>query len=173
MLTVRLTRLSPTHHRMSHVRSDGSGETVELETRSTLRHDLLHFALETEAGLEESFFGLLAKGATMAALAGKGMEAFAPGAEIGMTERIVGPMSGVAYGNVEIPAFLDSVRSFLAAQGERPPEWLTPDLVARVKERYRRLFGQWKATAFGDTMELKFAPRPERSRSVETGGGAS
>jgi hypothetical protein len=99
MLTVRLTRLSNSRHRMAIIRADGSSETHELETRSTLRHDLVHFAFETEAGLTESFFGLLAKGATLEALAGKGMESFAPGVEIGMTERIVGPLSGVAYGD--------------------------------------------------------------------------
>jgi hypothetical protein len=168
MLTVRLTRLSNSRHRMAIIRADGSSETHELETRSTLRHDLVHFAFETEAGLTESFFGLLAKGATLEALAGKGMESFAPGVEIGMTERIVGPLSGVAYGDTEIPAFMDGIRRMFAAQGDAAPAWLTPDLVARVKERYRRLYGQWKATPFGDKMELTFAPEMNREKGDAT-----
>jgi hypothetical protein len=90
-----------------------------------------------------------------------------------MTERIVGPLSGVAYGELDIPTFFAGLRNSLAAQGERAPDWLTPDLVARVKERYRRLFGQWKATPFGATMELTFAPGPKASAENETGGAAS
>jgi len=50
-LVVRLTRVSPTHHRFAFGRADGSGESLELETKSCLFHDLLHFAVETEAQL--------------------------------------------------------------------------------------------------------------------------
>jgi hypothetical protein len=159
MLTVRFTLISPTHHRFAYVRADGSGESQDFETRSTLRHDLLHFAYETEAGLTNSFYGLLAKGATFAELAGKGMEAYAPGEEIGMTERIVGPLSGVTNGEVEPYAFLTGVTRFLEAQGERLPAFLTEALIARVRDRYRRLYGQWKATPFGETLSLDFSPR--------------
>jgi hypothetical protein len=53
---------------------------------------------------------------------------------------------------------MDGIRRMFAAQGDAAPAWLTPDLVARVKERYRRLYGQWKATPFSATMELTFAP---------------
>ena len=39
-LTIRLRRLSPTHHEFAYVREDGSGEAVKLETKSLLLHDL-------------------------------------------------------------------------------------------------------------------------------------
>ena len=158
LLTIRLTGISPTHHRFVYERPDGTGESNTLETRSTLRHDLLHFAYETEAGLTGSFYGLLAGGATFADLAGKGEEAFAPGSEIGMTERIVGPLSRVAYGEIEPDAFMANAARFLEAQGETPPGFLTLGFVTRVKERYRALYGQWKATPFGETMSLYFEP---------------
>jgi hypothetical protein len=39
---------------------------------------------------------------------------------------------------------------------EALPEWFTEDLVVRVKERMRRLEGEWKGTPFGSTMTLAF-----------------
>ena len=159
MLSIRFTRLSPTQHRFDYARPDGSGESRIFETRSTLRHDLVHFAYETEAGLTDSFYGLLAKGATFDDFAGKGAEAFEPGVEIGLTERIVGPLSGVAYGDTEPQAFLGGFARHLSSQGEAMPAGLTLDLVRRVTERYRGLYGQWKSTPFGETMALDFAPR--------------
>ncbi len=63
MLTVRLTRISPTRHTLAYTLADGTGATLPLETKSLLFHDLLHYAVETEAGLTESFYGSLAKGA--------------------------------------------------------------------------------------------------------------
>ena len=42
------------------------------------------------------------------------------------------------------------------AMGERAPDWLTVELVVRVREHMRRLLGQWRAVRFGETMELRF-----------------
>ncbi len=159
MLTIGFTRISPTHHRFDYRRPDGSAESRNFETRSTLRHDLIHFAYETEAGLTDSFYGLIAKGACFDDLAGKGADAFAPGIEIGLTERIVGPLSEVVHGNTDPRAFLAGLKVFLMAQDEVMPPWLTINLVTWVTDRYRRLYGQWHATPFGDTMSLIFAPK--------------
>ncbi len=60
-MIVKLTKISPTHHRFEYVRADGTGEKLELETKTFLYHDLLHFAVESEAGLKNSFYGLLEK----------------------------------------------------------------------------------------------------------------
>ena len=61
-MIVRFTRLSPTHHRFEALRDDGSIESRELETRSLLNHDLVHFALESEGELKDGFYGTLARG---------------------------------------------------------------------------------------------------------------
>ena len=53
-LTLRFTRLSPDLHRFEYRRADQTGEALELETRSFLFHDLLHYALENEAQLRGS-----------------------------------------------------------------------------------------------------------------------
>jgi hypothetical protein len=46
--------------------------------------------------------------------------------------------------------------SVFGAVGDERPEWLTVDLLARMIERLRRVQGQWRATSFHATLELKF-----------------
>ena len=60
-LVLRFTRLAPTHHHFEYRRADGSGEVVEMESEDLLFHDLLHYAVESEAGLKGSFYGILGK----------------------------------------------------------------------------------------------------------------
>jgi hypothetical protein len=147
-LIVRLTRLSPTHHRFEAVRADGTREARELETRSFLIHDLVHFALESEAGLRHGFYGALTRGA--------GYEAQPDNVEAMQVESVVGPLQGALKGDVGAEAFVARLRSHQESIGARAPDWLTAELIARVLARLRQLQGQWRATPFGETMELRF-----------------
>ena len=154
-LTLRFTKLSDERHRFEYRRPDGTGEAIEAETRSQLFHDLLHYAVEREAGLRGSFYGLLAKigGYEELSVAG-GM---ALGGEVAITERVVGALQGALKGEAfDAEAFEARMAEHLDLFGERPPRWLTPELLARVQERMRQLLGRWKATRYGGTMELTF-----------------
>lgn len=53
MLTVRLTRISNTQHRFEYLRAGGGGKSALLETPSLLLHELIHLAVESEAGLSD------------------------------------------------------------------------------------------------------------------------
>jgi hypothetical protein len=154
-LEVSFTRISPTHHRFAYRRPDGSGEALEMETSSLLRHDLLHLAVETEASLRGSFYGILAKigGYEELRVAG-GM---ALGGEIAITERVVGALTGaLAQEGLDDAAFVAQVREFLEVYDEGAPCWLTPVFMVAVRERMRQLEGRWKATSFGETMTVAF-----------------
>jgi len=158
-LTLRFTRLSPTHHRFEYRRADGSGEAIEMETRSLLVHDLLHYAVESEAGLRGSFYGVLGKIGGYEELSVAGGAAL--GGEIAITERVVGALTGAARReDLDEAAFVAQVTEFLDAYEGRAPRWLTPALVAAVRERMRQLLGRWRATPFGQTMELDFDVGP-------------
>ena len=85
-LTLRFTRLSDDRHRFEYCRADGSGEAIEMESGSLLVHDLLHYAVESEAGLRGSFYGVLAKIGGYEELAIAGGAAL--GGEIAITERV-------------------------------------------------------------------------------------
>jgi hypothetical protein len=166
-LVLHFTRISPTHHRFEYVREDGTTETKELETRSCLFHDLLHFAVETEACLARSFHGLLLRGHSFAELMAKDplRGAAVDHGEIGMTERVVGALTNVVRRNGDPRAFLAIMNNMAESCGESLPSWLTEGLVVRVKERMRKLAGEWNATPFGKTLELRFVLSSERRQT--------
>jgi hypothetical protein len=154
-LTLRFTRTSPTHHRFEYRRPDGTGEAIEMETRSLLFHDLLHYAVESEAGLKGSFFGILGRIGGYEELTVAGGAAL--GGEIAITERVVGALTGALQREgLDDDAFVAEATAFLEIYDERAPRWFTPDFVAAVRERMRQLLGRWKATPFGEPMVLVF-----------------
>jgi len=163
-LLVRLTRTSASHHRMDLVRDDGTRESFELESRSCLRHDLGHFAVETEAGLADGFFGRLARGVRYDALAHP-EQMLDPRDELCQVERVVGPLQTVSKAGLEPAAFVATLRSYADSVGERLLAWCTAALVARVGERLRRLEGEWRATPCGEPLELRF-PVPDAGGAV-------
>ena len=164
LLTLRFTRISPDRHRFEYRRADGTGEAIEMETRSLLLHDLTHYAVESEAHLKGSFYGILARIGGYQELSVNGGAAL--GGEIAITERIVGALQGaLTQGDFDEAAFQSEVADYLSLFDEPPPRWFTPALVAAVRERMRQLEGRWKATPFGETMELAFRPDQVEHRS--------
>jgi hypothetical protein len=158
MLTLRLTKLSNTHHRFAYGRSDGTGQTLELATRNFLLHDLIHFAVESEGRFKNSFYGLLDRGETYESLGDADItdDTHPGGAEILMTERIVGAFTALAKGAATPDQTIAGMENLLEAYGEPMPSWLNVAFAERVEERLRRLQGEWKATPFGETLELQF-----------------
>ncbi|MBL9096526.1 MAG: hypothetical protein JNK07_06330 [Alphaproteobacteria bacterium] len=151
MLTIRFTKLTDARHRIEFVRADGTREAVELETRSFLLHDLIHYAVESEAGLTQSFYGALAAGKRYGELSG-----MKPVGELAMTEAVVAVMTNAAKGHATPAQVIAGLQNLLDAHGDMMPSWLTEAFAERALERLRRLQGQWKATRFGETMELTF-----------------
>lgn len=143
-MIVRFTRLNPTHHRFEAIRNDGEREVRELETRSLLTHDLVHFALESEGALSFGFYGSLARGASYETEAAQEIE------------YVVGPLQGLLKGDFDPVAFVERFRAVRENTEQHMPDWLTADLIARTTDRFQRLQGQWRATPFGQTMELRF-----------------
>jgi hypothetical protein len=154
-LTLRFTRVSAEEHRFEYRRPDGTGEALDLETRDTLFRDLLYFALETEAGLRGSFYGLLAKVGGYAELRVGGGVAL--GGEIAVTERLIAALADTALDfDAAAAGVVEQAGADFELHGERAPRWFTADLVAKVGERMRDLDGRWRATHPGETMELRF-----------------
>jgi hypothetical protein len=156
-LVVRFTRVSPTHHRFEHTLGART-ESCLLETRSCLLHDLVHFALESEAGLTDSFYGKLARGSSYAELKQPGAAMAALG-EIAMTEFVVGTLQGAWKSGFAPARYHAEACGYLAQLGASPPAWFTIDLLERVAVRLRALTGAWGGTKFGDALELRFRVR--------------
>lgn len=159
MLTISFKKVSPTHHNFRIETSVGGKETYELETKTYLFHDLVHFAVESEAHLTNSFYGLLNQGNHYNDLSDNDpMETVMAGnKEALMTERVVGLMSGVLKQDATREQALTGLTNLLSASGEAIPLWFTEEYIARVKEHMRKLEGEWKGTPFGSTMTLTFS----------------
>ncbi|HEX6883187.1 MAG TPA: hypothetical protein VF530_07380 [Planctomycetota bacterium] len=154
-MRVRLTRLSDQRHVLEIERADGTRERAELETRSTLHHDLTHFALEEAAGLAHGFFPALAAGSTLAELAGR-VDERAPQyhGESLAVERAVAVLQRLARQDEDPAALHARLVELAAVQGETLPPWFTRELVTRVREGLRQLLGRWRKTPYGGVLEL-------------------
>lgn len=153
-MRIAFRKISDERHELTIVRGDGQRETVACETRSVLAHDLLHYAVEAEAGLVYGFWGLLAAGHSLADMNDRsGAPLGARHADIMVVERLVGALSPIAKGAAPAEVMAGMTR-YAESSGSTLPPWLTEPFVAAVAERLRRLVGRWRATPHGGVMEL-------------------
>lgn len=161
-MRIAFRKIDDEKHALEIGREGGRVESVECETRSYLVHDLLHYAVESEAGLEGGFWGLLAAGRTLADMndrTGKSMAGASP--ELPAIEQIVGALHPSARG-VPAAEIVAGVKRFAEALGAEPTPWITVPFVEGVQERMRRLMGHWRATRVGERMELAWPAGPTK-----------
>ena len=161
-MRILFQKVSEDRHVLKVVRDDGRSEEVACETRSYLAHDLLHYAIEGEAGIDGGFWGNLARGKTLRQMndrTGNSMQAEAP--QLLAIEQVVGTLSAIAKG-VSAQVIFPRLRMSFASAGIDVPEWLTEQLVSDVQERMRRLLGHWRATGYGESMLLPWPPRASK-----------
>lgn len=142
MVRVVLTKLSDARHRLAVVRDGRATEEAELETRSYLLHDLTHHAVEAELGIEDGFYGLLARGTNLEELADR-TRVLSQG--LARAESVVGPLTSVWNER------LDRAR-FAELSG------LEDAVVGRMLERLRQLAGEWRAVRYREAMTLRWPP---------------
>jgi hypothetical protein len=152
-MRVRFHKLSDERHALEIVRDDGTHERIECETRSYLNHDLLHLAVESQAALGEGFWGSLAAGATLAAMNDRAMPSSTPA--MARIEQVVGMLAGLAKGRSGTQIYA-ALHDYEREQGDALPAWVTEPFVLGVEERLRRLIGHYRATPFGEAMEVVF-----------------
>lgn len=153
-MQIVLHKLSNERHALELIRDSGARELVECETRSYLMHDLLHYAVELEGGIDSGFWGRLEQGKTLQHMNDRtGRELAGEMPELMAIERVVGGLSAVTKGR---PAseIVRGLCEYARALNETPPAWLSEALVVRVQARMQGLIGQWKATRYGEAMTL-------------------
>lgn len=164
-MKIAVQKISNDQHRLTIERADGSLETSVLETKSLLLHDFIHLAVELEAGLKESFWGLVASGNSFLALAGKDemKSGLIDRTEVGVTEFVVGVTTGAMQRSIPPTELIDGMKNFFAASNQIFPTYLTTDFIERTFERLRHIRSAWNATAFGDVLTLEW---PEEADSA-------
>lgn len=157
MLQIFITQISPTHHRFEYKRKDGTGESSEIETKSFLIHDFVHFVLETQAEIQNGFYGLLDQGYSYNELS-VSPDADLPTKEALNVERIVGPLSSFLEktDTQNIDSFLSIINNMFDSYEEPVPEWLTKEILSKTITHYKQLKGEWRSLSFGKTLELEF-----------------
>lgn len=154
-MRIVLTKLGDNQHRFEVIRDDGTRASQAFATREFLVHDLTHDAVESEARIGRGFFGLLARGESLASLLHQGKTLGTTAAtEIADVERIVGPLSSVMKGRVDPERALEAIDALLVANGRARPGWLDAAFVQRVQASMRALLGRWKATPYRGALEL-------------------
>jgi hypothetical protein len=85
-----------------------------------------------------------------------------PGSQARIAEMVIGALTNYVRGRSEASAqeTAENIARYLTQVGEAQPAWLSDDLIVRVKERWRQLNGEWKATPFGKTMRIEFVVSP-------------
>lgn len=157
-MQIALKKVSPTHHAFTLLFAGGGKETIQLETKTYLYHDMLHFAIESEAKLIDAFYGRLARGYRYEELALPEMPVAKNGGDSEglMVERVVGLMTGVLKHGASSEAAISGLHNLLSASGEEVPPWFTESFIEKITERMRTLMGEWNGTPFGETMTLTF-----------------
>jgi hypothetical protein len=134
------TKLSGQQHRVRIRRDDGTTAAIDLESRSFLRHDLAHYAVESALAIPCGFWGSVAAGAP---LSGEGIS----GADAELAETLAGPVQTLMRDDRDTEAYL-------AVLARAAPALATTELAAKIHECIRRLRGHWKATPYGGEMQL-------------------
>ena len=155
MLKLSIKRISPTHHTLRYVREDGSGEEKAFESKSTLLHDFMHLAIESEAQLMHGFFGLLTQGYSYDELAGKAPSQY-PEEEAMNVEMVVGPFSAITKGKATATQLIEGLGNLFGAHGKPVPSWVTSGMLDRAYQRYQCILGKWNSLKYGETLELEF-----------------
>jgi len=124
------------------------------------RHDLTHYAVETELGFTEGFFGLIAEGWKIDETTGKTARGALPNEAIEV-EYIVSAFSAESAGGVAASGleFNQLAATFASAKGRPPPRQLSEQDLAKVRTRMSELFTDWRGVLQGETLRLEFPPR--------------
>ena len=157
-MEILFTKISDQEHTLTVRRQDGSSESVVLNSRSFLRHDLAHLAVELELPITGGFWGSIASGSSL-----KGSEFKSE--DMALAEALAGPVQTLlrTKGDTE---------QFLGVLNRVCPESASWDLAARIRERGRRLQGHWQATPYGEEMLVRWdeqALNSENELKEETG----
>jgi hypothetical protein len=170
-LSVRITRRVDGGVVLRCERADGTATWQRVDGHQAAffpRHDLTHYAVESELSFREGFFGLIAAGWDIDDTAGKGRRGKLP-PEAVVVEHLVGALdleraTGVVWSADDLNAHLGAVESG-PDRPKRAP--LTDQDLDRVRDRLRRLFAEWAAVAAGDSLELAFDRPAHRSAGPE------
>ncbi len=120
-------------------------------------HDLTHYAVETELGFRQGFYGLIADGWDLEETTGKSARGPLPDEALEV-EYLVSSFSAERAGATVAKAseFNELAATFANAKGIPWPRLLDDEDLARVRAQFSELAAQWRGLPPGSTLELVF-----------------
>lgn len=152
-LHIELKKISAERASLTCRRPDGTATWSRVHSFFPL-HDLAHFAVESELGLRQGFFGLIASGWNLEDFTQPGAAARLP-AEGLMAENLVGAVErlGDDLSETEFSAVLTDS---LTAQELPPFRLVAAHELAVIRTKRAALIAQWRALPIGETLHLEF-----------------
>ncbi|MGH7680054.1 MAG: hypothetical protein ACRENU_16415 [Gemmatimonadaceae bacterium] len=159
-LKVMITKRADGSGLLKCIRADGTETWQKQTTRHASHfalHDLTHFAVESELGVRDAFYGLIADGWSIEDTTGKGERGALP-PEALFVENLVGTfdMERASGSRWTAEEFNDATTRHAAAGGRPVPRKLTDGEIARIRKRRAELFAQWHALPNGQVLTLSF-----------------
>lgn len=160
-MIVRFHKTSHKDYTLECIRHDGTVLRALFEAKSCLSHDMLHFQIESKAGLRDSFFGSIAKGKSIEEMSMADQQAnpAALRSEGEVTEMVAGAMTSVAKGAATPQQLLEMFANLMTAYGTPMPEYLTEEFAAAVAADWRQMMAQYDALKTGQLLEVSFPDR--------------
>ena len=142
------------------VRDDGSvtwQRNDDQNARFFPLHDLTHYAVETELGFGQGFFGLIAEGWNIEETTGKTARGALPNEALEV-EYIVAAFSAERAGGAVGSAaeFNELAATFASAKAMPTPRRLSDEDLVKVRARFDELANRWRALPPDSTLELAF-----------------
>ncbi|HZE12780.1 MAG TPA: hypothetical protein VE086_03400 [Chthoniobacterales bacterium] len=150
------------------VRDDGSSTWQRNEDQHAgffPIHDLLHYAVESELGFAQGFFGLIGAGWNMDQTTGKSARGPLPHEALEVEHFV--SLFTAEWNSATVwtaAEFAEQATSFARARGWPAPRYLTDEQLTHVRDRFNELVARWRDLPDGETLRLEFPATP-RARS--------
>ena len=141
------------------------GTTTMSKFRAT--HDLVHYAVETELDIPDSFYRLIAAGLDIEAFNQPGAAqalALPNGAKLAEAVVSLFEMERISFTSYSEQLFNQYLQS-MCVQGDTPFS-ISRATLTRIRARIADLFRRWSAVMPGESLELYFPPEPSRDGAL-------
>ena len=156
MALLILTKTTHDHYHFLFIRDDGTQTSRTLETRSLLRHDFAHYVVESFAQLHDSFYGMLASGKSVSEFSDFENE-LALSLEARQTEMVVALLQQSTEKQTDTMLLYEKMCTALTTMGFSVPDYMTPEKVVLLQQRFQMLYATWQTLRTGEEMKLEWS----------------
>jgi hypothetical protein len=155
-MEIKFTKRNKEGHIIACKRSDGSETWMQISSFFAV-HDLCHYAVETELGMQHAFYGMLDAGANISDFElPKDERTFQLTDQALFAEQMVNLLT-IEYNQGEIQNFTESLREiYRQNRSEVNMPEINEKQVTAIRNSFESLANQWHGLSEGESIMLKF-----------------